>query len=111
MESDSRSRRGVKVVRVLCDGCERASAVAYCTECNETACQSCKEHLHVGGRRSSKRGAQRNCKGRSMKDLHKAVGVLALCTLCKSRPAYVSRAKCTNMESGRDEVRGTIEIC
>lgn len=91
MESDSRCR-SVKVVRVLCDGCERASAVAYCTACNESACTTCAEQLHVRGRRTSKRSSARTCNGRSMKDLQKAVGVLALCTECRSRPASVRTA-------------------
>lgn len=89
MESGSR-RRSLKVVRVLCDGCERASAVSYCTACNESACPVCAEQLHLRARRASKRSPTRTCNGRSMKDLQKAVGVLALCTECRSRPAYVS---------------------
>lgn len=88
MESDSR-RRSVKVVRVLCDGCERASAVAYCTACNESACSACAEQLHARARKTSKRPSSRTCNGRSMKDLQKSVGVLALCTECRSRPASV----------------------
>lgn len=89
MDSDAR-RRSVKVVRVLCDGCERASAVSYCSECSETACNTCVEQLHVRGRRQSKRAPARSCKGRTLKDLQKAVGVLALCKMCRTRPAYVS---------------------
>lgn len=87
MDSDPR-RRSFKAVRVLCDGCERASAVSYCTECNECACNTCVEQLHVRGRRQSKRSAARTCKGRAMKDLQKTVGVLALCMVCRTRPAY-----------------------
>lgn len=89
MEINS-GRRSVKVVRVLCDGCERASASVYCTECNESACHSCAEQLHVRGRRVERRQKSRTCQGRAMKDLQKTVGVLALCTSCRVRPAHVS---------------------
>ena len=89
MEANS-GRRSVKVVRVLCDGCERASASVYCTECNESACHSCAEQLHVRGRRVERRQKSRTCQGRAMKDLQKTVGVLALCTSCRVRPVHVS---------------------
>ena len=88
MESNASKRRAVQVVRVLCDGCEKTCATAYCSACSEAACAGCVDQLHVKGRRGVSKKV-RTCKGNSIRDLGRSVAVIAMCKSCRSRPAYV----------------------
>lgn len=75
-QSQSTSQHRVKVVRVLCDGCERTVADVYCGHCAKGACKRCEQTLHSGA----------DC---AISDLAHCAALLALCQSCRTRPAQV----------------------
>lgn len=82
MGSRSTHHLRVKVVRVLCDGCERGAADVYCAHCKASSCKKCKTRLHAGAA----------CK--QSFDLTNCAAVLALCHKCRARPAHVRPPLC-----------------